>query len=494
MQFRNLPEDGQIEIYFETCDSDGVPVAPSSAFTASDFAIYKNGSATAKATTNGITVTSPFNSEVGTHSLIADTSNDTGDAGFWEIGGRYQVKFNTAKTVDGKSIDGRCVPRGAFGIQSEYMRGTNSAATGTNVSDAQAAILAKLPSALVSGRMDASVGAYQSGMAPPTTAQIEAALLNEGDGQALIAAIIARIETDLDGSDLSVAAIATAVRNAVLDRVLSGNHDTAGSTGKLLQDAATSTALAAVSTKLGTPAGASVSADIAAVKVDTSNLASRITSTLFSGITQLSRWLGALAGKTADSTTLTEIQATTAGAGYNNTTDSLEALRDRGDVAWITGSTSGGLTSEQNAALNRIDAKAALITGAKLQVVGAVTPGGDIRLVIGDDHIVSADSELSRTIADTGGALYARLNAADFITFGAGRVRQPNMITGTVTATYASNVTTLTIEIGADDIDEAVIPSEDYTYQIQRVLSTGEHVVEVEGNLTLLQRFVSRLN
>lgn len=162
--------------------------------------------------------------------------------------------------------------------------------------------------------------------------------------------------------------------------------------------------------------------------------------------------------------------------------------------ASATAASGGGLTTEQNAALERIDAKAALITGAKLQVVGAVTPGGDIRLVIGDDHIVSADSELSRTIADTGGALYARLNAADSITFGAGRVRQPNMITGSVTATYASDVTTLTIEIGADDIDEAVIPSEDYTYQIQRVLSTGEHVVEVEGNLTLLQRFVSRLN
>lgn len=67
-------------------------------------------------------------------------------------------------------------------------------------------------------------------------AAIEAALLNEGDGQALVAAIIARIETDLDGSDLSVAAIATAVRNAILDRVLSGNHETAGTPGKLLQN------------------------------------------------------------------------------------------------------------------------------------------------------------------------------------------------------------------------------------------------------------------
>lgn len=41
-----------------------------------------------------------------------------------------------------------------------------SPATPTNVSDAQTAILAKLPAALVSGRMDVAVGAYQSGMVP----------------------------------------------------------------------------------------------------------------------------------------------------------------------------------------------------------------------------------------------------------------------------------------------------------------------------------------
>jgi hypothetical protein len=135
--FRNLAEDATIEIYFETFASTGAPVAPSSAFTTSDFAIYKNGSATAKATTNGLTVTSPFNSETGCHLLIIDTSNDTGDAGFWTTGARYQVKFNTAKTVDSKSIDGRSVPRGSFGIQSEYMRGTDSAALATGVNVTQ---------------------------------------------------------------------------------------------------------------------------------------------------------------------------------------------------------------------------------------------------------------------------------------------------------------------------------------------------------------------
>lgn len=156
------------------------------------------------------------------------------------------------------------------------------------------------------------------------------------------------------------------------------------------------------------------------------------------------------------------------------------------------GGSGGGLTPEQNAALERIDAKAALITGAKLSIAGAVTPGGDITLVIGDDHVEDADSELLRTIADTGGALFARLDAAESITFGAGRNGVADQITGTVTASYASNVTTLTIEIDAASIDADAIASEDYSYQIQRVTADGDHVVEVSGNLTLLTRYVAR--
>lgn len=80
--------------------------------------------------------------------------------------------------------------------------------------------------------------------------------------------------------------------------------------------------------------------DVIDTNVDT--LLSRITSTLFSGITYLSRWLGAIAGKTADTTTRAEINATTGGASYNETTDSQEAIRDRGDAAWTTGSGGGG--------------------------------------------------------------------------------------------------------------------------------------------------------
>jgi len=91
--------------------------------------------------------------------------------------------------------------------------------------------------------------------------------------------------------------------------------------------------------RIGAPAGASVSADVAAVKTDTGNLVTRITATLFSGITSLAEWLGSMAGKqTPDTTAQTEMRASGAGSGtFDATTDSYEAIRDQGDSAWITG-------------------------------------------------------------------------------------------------------------------------------------------------------------
>jgi hypothetical protein len=85
--------------------------------------------------------------------------------------------------------------------------------------------------------------------------------------------------------------------------------------------------------RLGAPAGASVSADVASIKTDTSGTATKL-----GGITLLKHWLGAIMGKqSADATALTEIRASGAGAGsFDPTTDSVEALRDRGDAAWIT--------------------------------------------------------------------------------------------------------------------------------------------------------------
>ena len=87
--------------------------------------------------------------------------------------------------------------------------------------------------------------------------------------------------------------------------------------------------------------GLATSTALAAVATNVTALVNRIPATLFAGITSLANWLGAIAGKTADSTTRSQINATAAGASFNETTDSLEAIRDRGDDAWGTGTGQG---------------------------------------------------------------------------------------------------------------------------------------------------------
>lgn len=192
-------------------------------------------------------------------------------------------------------------------------------------------------------------------------AKIEAALLNEGDGQALIDAIVQAI----DAADIDTDILPALIRDAILNRVLAGNHDTAGSVGKVLQDiiADTGTDIPALIAALNNLSAAQVRTEADAAlaaydgptntemnartlpsasyatsanqttmdgKLDT--LLTRITATLFAGITSLANWLGAMAGKHApDATAETEINATGAGGGdFSAVTDSLQANRDSG--------------------------------------------------------------------------------------------------------------------------------------------------------------------
>lgn len=67
---------------------------------------------------------------------------------------------------------------------------------------------------------------------------------------------------------------------------------------------------------------------LSTVDTNVSTMLTRIPAALFSGITSLASWLGIIAGKSADAGTLTEVQATTGGATYDNTTDAQEVIRD----------------------------------------------------------------------------------------------------------------------------------------------------------------------
>jgi len=99
-------------------------------------------------------------------------------------------------------------------------------------------------SVTLSSAYDAAKTAAQAGNAMALTsserttlaATIEAAIINDLDGEAVMQAIADLIADDMATGDLSVVAIAAACRDAILDRVLAGNHDTGSTTGKLLQN------------------------------------------------------------------------------------------------------------------------------------------------------------------------------------------------------------------------------------------------------------------
>jgi hypothetical protein len=89
--------------------------------------------------------------------------------------------------------------------------------------------------------------------------------------------------------------------------------------------------------ELDTLSGVVLAKDHAGANLATASALSTL-SGIFTGITSLAQWLGLIAGKqTGNSTARTELRATGAGSGtYDETTDSQEASRDRGDAAWIT--------------------------------------------------------------------------------------------------------------------------------------------------------------
>jgi hypothetical protein len=154
----------------------------------------------------------------------------------------------------------------------------------------------------------------------------------------------------------------------------------------------------------------------------------------------------------------------------------------------------GGLSAEQTAQLNRIEASTAQITGGALETAGPVTPGGKIRLIVGKDYVSSAENGLVRSISDPGGTLYAQLTNATLTAskvFGAGRAGRPNLITGTVSAvSHAAGVTSITIEIPRANVPDVLQTGVDYRYHVQRLTAAGERVPVVSGDLELEYAYV----
>jgi hypothetical protein len=121
----------------------------------------------------------------------------------------------------------------------------------------------------------------------------------------------------------------------------------------------------------------------------------------FTGITALKNWLGAIAGKTADATTRAEINATAAGATFNETTDSEEAIRDALDAG-----VSGGFTSTDRTTLAAIKSQTDLITTGQILVISAFA-SGTLTIKRGDSYSSAAGQTI--VIAKPSGASWPSL-------------------------------------------------------------------------------------
>lgn len=205
----------------------------------------------------------------------------------------------------------------------------------------------------------------------------------------------------------------------------------------------------------------------------------------FTGITSLADWLRlSFRADFTNATASTEI-----GGTFSAATDSLEAIRDRGDTAWTTGAGGGAggadpLTAAVpgNYAPGTAGHRLGQIGTAALTVVSPLTPDGNLDLYAGDDYL-AADG---RAIILTNAAgtwpnltaatlqLTAHRNGARRLQFG-GTVQTP------------TGAQQIRFEPTAQDLPTPVDAAPDWSYQfaITATLANGHTITLQTGTLTL---------
>ena len=99
----DFPAGATVYWKFTTNSGVGARVNPSTAWETNDLVCYKNSTATPRSSQAGYTVTSTFNSKDGLTHVTIDTSDNT-DAGFWAAGGEYQCVLYPDETVDSQLV------------------------------------------------------------------------------------------------------------------------------------------------------------------------------------------------------------------------------------------------------------------------------------------------------------------------------------------------------------------------------------------------------
>lgn len=236
-----------------------------------------------------------------------------------------------------------------------------------------------------------NLSAAQVTSAVPTTSQIAAAvdvaLINTGDGSDLLQAIANQIAADWVAGDASPLAIIAAMKNdATIAQMIARIDDAMTTRASQTSVNVIDGIVDAIVINTGTDIPAQITAEAVkttAIQSSLTTITNRIGAWTGSGINTI---LGAFRAITAKAALLTPTDLST-DTGFLNTTDSLEAIRDRGDAAW-TGS-GGGSGAESDL---MVSTTIATVTS---QTVFVLTDGSADDDAYNDQLVVITDASTS---------------------------------------------------------------------------------------------------
>ena len=357
------------------------------------FAVYKNSTIES---TSGITVTVDYDGKAGVIFVAIDTS---ADPTFYVAGEDYDVFF-TAGTVDGKDLTR--VPVRMFSLENRSRKANVVQIAGQT---ANAAAAVTFPASVADESTVGARATQTSVDGKPTLAQIEASTVLAKE-----ATVAARAsQTSVDGKP-TLAQIEASTVLAKEATVAARASQTSVDGKPTLAEIEASTVLAKEATVT------QLDADVQLIKDDTTALIIAVGSVLArigaftgTGVNTILGFFRALMRKDGSITTPSDV-----GGAFVHTTDSLEAIRDRGDAAWTTGAGGGGgggdpwatdlpagsyTANQAGAIVQAIAAKTNTINSGKVSYAGPVTAKGRIdQVIIGDDYLTAHGTAFVWTI------------------------------------------------------------------------------------------------
>lgn len=209
-----VPAGDVLPIFFDTYAGATGASITITGLAVTDIEVYKDGGATQRASDAGYTLLDTdgidFDGITGIHGFSIDTGDNT-DAGFYTVGAWFHV-IVSAITVDGQTVNfvaaafRLMAAEGVAGVPDVNVThvGDTAQTAGDIVADTND-IQARLPAALVGGRIDASVGAMAANVM--TAAAAAADLTTELQSGLATAAALSTVEGKIDTLDTVADAI-----------------------------------------------------------------------------------------------------------------------------------------------------------------------------------------------------------------------------------------------------------------------------------------------